>query len=295
MALTADDQLFLDFALAALPRWMNPSDEFLHGAAKIFGSSVKAQLDYWFSQTLIGNATGATATTPDWLRQHARDRGTDRQNGESDVALRARLRNVPDALTRGALIDAANAILTAEGIVGSATMVEMPRDAAHLGTFTANTGTGGTFATVGLSPGFQFTPTVPFAAPPYRDPAVIRLIQKFSITIAGAANAANNGTFPITGMNANAATYSNAAGVAGVDAGATWTINKLDRRGNALNGHGKAFCSRGFRCTHAGKPASFVLMLPFGASAGTLASIAEMLRQKKAAGILAIVERRLNP
>lgn len=294
MALTADDQAFLDFALAALPRWMNSSDEFLHGAAKLFGTSVKKQLDYWFSQTLITEATGAGADTPDWLRQHARDRATDRQNGETDEALRARLRSVPDALTRGTIIGATNAILAAQGVSGSAAMIEMPRDAAHLGTFTANTGTGGTFATNGVSPGFQFAPTVPFAAPPYRDPSVVRLIQGYSVTIAGAAHAGNNGTFAITGLNLDGAVYANASGFAGADAGATWTINKLDRRGN-ISGHGKAFLSRGFRYTHSGKPQAFILILPYGSTAGTLASVAEMLRQKKAAGIVAIVERRLNP
>lgn len=294
MALSADDLDYLNFALSALPRWMNASDEFLHGAAKLFGTGVKGQIDYWFGQTLIGNALGAGADTPDWLNQHARDRGTARQNGEIDVALRARLRNVPDALTRDSIIAAANLILAASSIAGSAAMVELPRDAAHFGTFTANTGTGGTFATNGASPGFQFTPTVAFAAPPYRAASVVRLIQSYSITIAGASNAANNGTFAIAGLNINAAKYNNGSGVAGADAGVTWTINKLDRRGNKISGHGKSFLSRGFRMAGAGR-GEIVLMLPYGSTSGTLASVTEMLRQKKAAGIRAIVERRLNP
>jgi hypothetical protein len=295
MALSADDLDYLNFALSALPSWMNASDEFLHGAAKLFGTSVKGQIDYWFGQTLIKNALGATGTTPDWLNQHARDRGTSRQNGETDVALRARLRAVSDAITRQALLSAANAILAASSIAGSAAMIELPRDAAHCGAFSSDTGTGGTFATNGVSPGFQFTPTVPFAAPPYRDPSVVRLVQSYSITIAGAASGANNGTFTITGLNVNAAKYNNGAGVAGADAGVTWTINKLDRRGNALNGHGKSFASRGFRCTHVGRPTTFLIILPYGSTTGTIASVRAMLSQKKAAGILAIVERRLNP
>lgn len=295
MALSADDQAFLNFALAALPKWMNESDEFLHGAAKLFGSSVKVQIDYWISQTLIGQATGATSSTPDWLAQHARNYGTARQNGETDPTLRARLRNVPDALTRPALISAANAILTAAGIATSAYMVELPRDAAHFGSFSAMTGTGGTFATLGASPGFQFTPSVAFSGAPYRDPSVTRLVQSYSITIAGAANAGNNGTFPITGLNGTAAKYNNAAGVAGADAGATWTINKFDRRGNALNGHAKAHYSRGLRFGRGSRPVGFVLILPYGTTAAVQASITEMLRQKKAAGIIAIVETRANP
>lgn len=303
MALTSDDMDYLNFALAALPRWVNPNDEFLAGAAKLFGSSVKVQIDYWFAQTLIGNATGPASGTPDWLNQHARDRGTQRQNGESDVALRARLRNVPDALTRKAILDATNAILAAQSISGTAAMVELPRDSAHCGTFVADTGTGGTFATFGASPGFEFLPTVPFAAPPFRDPSVVRLIQGFSITIAGAAHSANNGTFPVTVLDGNAAVFSNGSGVAGADAGATWTINKLDHRGNILSGHGKAHCSRGFRCTHVGPdpitgdrlPPAFILMLPYGSTSGTTASVREMLRQKKAAGIQAVIETRLDP
>ncbi|HUS27621.1 MAG TPA: hypothetical protein VMZ53_03910, partial [Kofleriaceae bacterium] len=126
MALTADEQKFYDFAKASLPDWIPDGDEFLMGAAKMFGS-VKALLDYLFGQTLIGSAIGGTATTPDWLDQHARDRGTARQDGEDDPTLRDRLRNAPDALTRASILAAVNATLLANGITDPAGLVELPK------------------------------------------------------------------------------------------------------------------------------------------------------------------------
>lgn len=294
MSLTAEDISYLNWALAALPRWMNPGDEFLHGAAKLFGSSVQPQIDYWITQTFITTATGATLTTPDWLNQHARDRGTSRQNGESDAALAARLRNTPDALTRLAILNAANLILQAAGISTPAAMIEQPRDSAHCGSFIGDAGTGGTFASIGSA--FAFQPTVPFVAPPYRDPSVVRLIQSYAITIAGAAHAGNDGTFQITGLNGNYALYTNGSGVVGADAGATWTVIKQDRRGNSLNGHGKAHCNRGARVGHGFTPLhQFRLILPYGTTPGVTASITEMLRQKKAAGVAVAIETRLVP
>lgn len=293
MALTADEQAFLDFALAALPRWMNATDEFLLGCAKMFGG-VKAMIDYWFGQTLIGQAVGPATGTPDWLNQHARDRDTSRQYTETDPALRDRLRNVPEALTRASLLAAVNAILTAESVAGTAAMLELPRDAGYCGTFTSDSGTGGTFAAGASSPLFTFRPTVPFAMPPFRDPSVVRLVQGYEITIAGAAHGANNGTFPITALSNNAVVYSNVSGVAEADAGVTWTTKKLDRRGNVLEGHGKAHCTRGFRTT-AVRPNRIIIILPYGSTTGTEASVREMLAQKKAAGFAVTIERRLNP
>ena len=291
MALTTDEQGFLDFALAALPSWMRADDEHLNGSAKQFGA-VKAQIDYWFEQTLITHATGATATQPDWLAQHMRDRGTTRQPNEGDPAGRQRIRNVPDALTRDSLLAAANAILAAEGIAGSAAMVELPRDGAALGVYSSDTGTGGTFS-ADTGTRMIFTPTDRFAAPPWRDPSVVRKIQAFNIVIAGAASGGNDGTFPTLGMSGNGVIIDNAAGVAGADAGATWTVQKLDRRGNVRDGFGRAYFGRGYRLS--GVRPCIVLMLPFGSTASTEASVREMLRQKKAGGFAYRVERRLIP
>ncbi len=293
MSLNATEQLYLDFALAALPRWMRSDDYHLRGSAKLFGA-VQAQTDYWFGQALIGTATGAGADTPDWLRQHARDRATDRQIDETDVALRARIRSVPDSLTRQTLIDAANAILAAAGVAGSAAMIELPRDGAFSGSFTSNTGTGGVFA-AGTGTAMIFTPTVPFARAPFRDPSVVRRIQGFRLDITGAAHSGNNGNRATTGMLGNGAIVTNASGFAGADATVTWTVRKLDRRGNVLDGRGQAFASRGFRSSHPHRPLNIVMILPYGSTSAIQTAVAEMLRQRKAAGFIATVERRLSP
>ena len=44
MALTFEEQRLYDFAKGSLPAWIKNDDEFLHGAAKMFGS-VRAMVD----------------------------------------------------------------------------------------------------------------------------------------------------------------------------------------------------------------------------------------------------------
>jgi hypothetical protein len=128
---------------------------------------------------------------------------------------------------------------------------------------------------------------------------VIRKIRSFRLDISGAANPANNGQFPVLGFDGDAAIIDNAAGVLGADAGVTWTVRKRDRHDNVRDGFGRAFCSRGYRCS-SGRPTGrtrhmFVIMLPFGATASIESAAREMLRQKKAGGVKALVERRMTP
>ena len=299
MSLTSDGQQFLDFALGALPSWMRSDDVHLRGSAKVF-ESVKTQADYWFGQTLIGQADGPTTGLPDWLNQHARDRGTNRQNGESNAALRDRLRNVPDALTRFSILSAANAILAAESISGEAAMLELPRDAGAFGHYVPATDTGGTW-TAGTGTSMIFTPTVPFPFPPYRSPTVVRKIQSFTLHTAGSADSGNNGTFPITGLSGNGAIVTNASGVVGADAGVTWTVHKRDAEGNVRDGFRRAYFSnlKGGNSTaryrFTSKVPIIVIVLPYGSTSSTEVSVREMLRQKKAAGFRTVVERRLTP
>jgi hypothetical protein len=94
---------------------MDRAEEELYAFAEM-AEDVANILAFWLSQTLIGSAVGATTTEPDWLNQHALDRGTRRQSGESDSALRQRLRNTPESITRQSLIDAAQAIVDDEGV-----------------------------------------------------------------------------------------------------------------------------------------------------------------------------------
>jgi hypothetical protein len=290
-ALTSDEQELLDFAQGALPNWVRSPDEFLTATAKMMGLP-RATAAYLFSQTLITQATGATATTPDWLAQHARDRGTSRQAGETDPVLQERLRVIPDAVTRQAVLNAADAILAAAGVIGFAVLLELPRDAAWLGRYTAMTGTGGTFTQDGTVS--MFTPlALPWPAPPFRI-AVPPAQDPQQLVISGAASAGNNGTRSITGLSGNAAIVSNAGGVAGADPTVTWKAQRLDVTGNVTDGFARAYVGRGFRTTST-RPFKLLLILPFGTSAGVQNSVIESIRTKKAAGFAVIVERRLNP
>ncbi|HSR79110.1 MAG TPA: hypothetical protein VLN57_21230 [Xanthobacteraceae bacterium] len=288
--LTTAEQELLDFATGALPSWVRSPDEVLASAAKTIAMA-RAQGDYLFSQALITQATGATATTPDWLDQHARDRGTSRQAGETDPMLQQRLRVIPDAITRQAILDAANAILAAAGVAGSAALLELPRDAAWLGTYTALTGTGGTFVQVGTIS--KFTPTALWTVPPFQA-ANVTPQASWQLVISGAASSGNNGTRAITGLEGNAALVANTSGVAGADATVTWRAQRLDALGNVTDGHARSFVGRGWRVITP-RPFTLLVILPFGTSAGVAASVAESVRLKKAAGYRVIVERRLNP
>lgn len=291
MSLTDDEQALYDFAAGALPSWITHPDPFLSAAAKQIGAAL-AHARYLNAQTLIGTASGPTATTPDWLNQHARDRDTTRQAGESDAALRERLRTIPDALTRSALLDSANAILAAAGVTGTAALVELPRDAAWVGTYAGMSGTGGTFAQVGTSS--RFTPTMlPWPTPPYRAPGVTPELS-WTITISGAGSAGNNGTRAITGMVGDAAAVTNGAGVAGADPTASWIARRLDVLGNGTDFAARSYAGRGFRAS-VGRPLKLIVILPYGTTAGTAASVLESMRQKKAAGFAVVVERRINP
>lgn len=288
MALTADEQKLYNFAKDALPAWVPDGDEFLMGAAKMFGG-VKALIDYLFGMTLIGTAVGPTATTPDWLGQHAIDRGTRRQLDEEDPALRERLRNIPDALTRLALLTSIDAIIAAEGIVGVGALVELPQHGAHSGEYVSDTGTGGVFTKDGTT--MKFTPTTAWARPPFWAPDLVPT-RSTQLVIAGADEATNDGTHDITGLDGNAALYTDADGVAdAADAGVTWTVQTLDVDGNLRDGFARAYSQRGYRGARL-RPPILVVILPYGTTAATEASVTEALRQKKAAGIAVRVERR---
>lgn len=283
---------FYRFGRDALPQWVKTRDEFLLASAQVFATVKTDVIDYLFRQALITTADGATSTTPDWLQQHARDRGTSRQAGESNAALAQRLRTIPDALTRKALLDAANAALATAGIAGSAALLELPRDAAFTGSFTALTGTGGTFAQAGTVT--RFTPTVlPWPAPPFQA-ATVTPVRTWQLVISGAASAGNNGTRTITGLDGNAAIVTNAGGVAGADPTVTWKAQRRDVAGNVTDGFHRTHAKRGWRASST-RPARLIMILPFGTDAGTANSIAEALRLKKAAGVAVTVERRLNP
>jgi hypothetical protein len=295
MALNAEETELFDFAIAALPRWFTSDQrhrEELMGFAKIFGSAL-ATVKYWFQETYVKRATGASPGLPDWANQHAIDLGTRRQANETDDAIHVRLSSVEEALIRSALLFGAKAICAAEGITGNVVMVELPRDGAYTGTRIpdGDTALGGTFVR-GTGTQMIFTPVKRFARPPYRAATVSGQVRAWEITIA-ASSPGNNGTFPITGLSGNGCVYTNALGVPGVDPDADWSASRKDGHGNTLTGFKRAYATRGYRAC--GRRPVMIIILPYGSTASTEASVREMLRQKKAAGCLARVERRLNP
>lgn len=292
MALTLEETKLFEFARDSLPPWIKTEDEFLKAAAKM-GGSVRAIEDYLFGQALIGTAVGPTSgVTPDWLGQHARDRGTTRAAGESDVELRARLKEFPDALTRAALLATANAILDAAGISDLAALLELPRDAARFGFFHFLFGTGGTFAQSGTVS--RFTPAVlPWPVPPWQSASVFPGLT-WELIIGGAANAGNNGTRTVTGLDGDAAIVTNAAGVAGVDPTVSWVAQRLDADGNLRDGFSRSYLGRGYRMKNS-RPMLLIVILPYPTSAATASSVLAALTLKKAAGIRLVVERRLVP
>jgi hypothetical protein len=281
MALTDDEQKLLDFAKQSLPKWMFENDlpEEIGGAYAKMLELARSHTEEVFEQTFIENATNLP---PDYLNQHAKDRGTSRQDGETDEALRFRLQNNPDAVTVAAILEKANAVLDIFGITDPAYIVELRRDKGFLLSLVSDTGTGGTFS--GTVPNVIFTPTVPFARPPR---------TSWDITISSATSGGNNGTFNVTDVVTNGAKYSNASGVLGADGAAVWTIKKQDSLGNNLDGKNDAYFDRGHRF---GNHASIlIIILPYGTTADQALSVQEAVRQIKAAGVILRIERRLNP
>lgn len=306
MALSADEQNLLDFALAALPPWFRDEGRDLAveaGMAKMVGAA-RTQAAYWFGQSLITTATGPGADTPDWLQQHAIDRGTRRQNGEGDPELRSRLRTYPDALTRATLLSVAQAVLTAAGVVGDVAMLELRRDRGYLvvNQRQADATLGGEFIDHGANV-FGFLPAIDWAwwggKPPFRGPGIEPPIT-YKLYTLNAAEGGNEGTFTITGLDGNEILFTNPLGTAGADASVFWRVDRYDRDGNCLTGqdeglNGKldTYLSRGHRV--GATWSSILLILPFGTSAAVAASVEEAIRQRKAAGVRVIVERRQNP
>ena len=297
MALTAEEQEFLDFALAALPTWFHDDArqlEDLGMLAKMIGAA-RAQLEDWFTHTLIGDATGPVGSDPDWLDQHARDRGTSRVSGESDAALRARLQSYEDAVTRDELIAVAQATVDAEGILGGVAMVELKRDRGFLGTFTSMSGTGGVFTKSGAHAMTFLPDTLPWDRPPFE---IDFPGYGWQLVFSGASNPANDGTFEVKGIEGNAAAYVNTPGASSTDPGVSWTAQKLDQDLNLADGYARAFYGRGYRMGT--QYPTIVVIIPYGTgaihpTAATAAAVTEALRQKKGAGIRVLVEYRQSP
>jgi hypothetical protein len=276
-------QEFLDHAVAAFPNWFASNGrtlENLNAFAEIFCHAAD-QVGYWQAMSFLLKANGF------WLDQHARDRGTRRQENESDEALAARLRTFEDAVTAPALEDVVQAILDAEGIIGDAAIMELRRDKAYFVTLISQTGTGGTFSDL-AGDLVRFEPTA----------GMLALLKngktdEFRVILSGAATAGNDGTFTITGLFGDAVEYDNASGFAEADAGVSWEIARYDAFGNKLDGFQDSFVSRGDRMSET--KSSFIVILPFGCTEATRLAVIEALRQRKGAGTVVYVECRTSP
>lgn len=116
----------VDHARRSLPRWYGKQsriEEEFQAQGEIM-SMVAAVQDDRDRSGYVLLAEGI------WLEEHARDEGLWRQANESNDALRERIRNPQATVTRPAILVAINALLVADGMPGTATMVRLPRDAA---------------------------------------------------------------------------------------------------------------------------------------------------------------------
>lgn len=125
--LNTGEQNLYDTAQAASPRFLFDDDsphELTAAFAKIFYAGW-VQGDYWVDQVFILKAV------KEFLDQLAKDKGTRRQENETDVSLASRLRSYEDALTKTAILALVNAMLLAAGVSGTAKMVETRADGAY--------------------------------------------------------------------------------------------------------------------------------------------------------------------
>ena len=288
MALTTTEQALYDWARNALPKLLFAAarpEEILNAYVKIFDAA-RGELATQKLRSYIKDATGI------WLDLHGSDHGILRREGESDASYSARIANTEDAVTRPFLISAAQEIIDADLVGGSVAMVEVRRDGIYLGSYTARTGTGGEFT--GTPPDMEFTPDVDFPLPLEVGFARSGAQGNPRITFSGSLSAGNDGTFEITGLNGAAVQLSNGSGVAEVDAGTSWTVERYDVDDNVRDGFSRAYLSRGYRLGGTGHP-MIIYILPYNSTAAHQAAVLDMSRQKDAGGVHAIVEYRQSP
>lgn len=297
--LTDDEQALYDVAASALPREITSGEEdareILAAQAKIHGSA-KSQLDDYLSRTLISSATGI------WLDQHALDRGTRRQSGESDDALRQRLRIGEDAVTIAALIRSsaldvrqqgatgatsyAYSVLYDDGVSGGLQLV------ADGTTTTGNATLDGTnfnrlrWLTLG-SGTYKIYRSSGGASQGLIGTVVDAEIFDDTGLLGDGAQVPFHADAPPEGM----ATLALRADGVTIPPGYPAIVEL--RRDKAWTG--ASYLSRGQRLGIIPPINSIVIILPYGTSAGTAASVAEACRQRKGAGIVVHVERRTSP
>lgn len=275
MPFTADQQKIYDWVRGALPKFLfqtPTAPEEIWAAIAVVMDRVRAQVDEWAALSYILQADSI------WLDQHGRDRGLYRQEGESDAVFAERIRFPADALTEPFLRAQIQAILDAAGVVGAFGIFPLRPNRGFLGVYTPLTGTGDSFTKSGT------TVTLTDAATTFQGWEINK-----PVTIAGSTTTGNNGTFTITALGSSNHTlsYTNASGVAEAFPG-TWKIHAN------RDGRQRTYIKRGYRLGPA-KPPILVVILPFGTNEATRLAVVDMIRTKGAAGVVPLVERRVNP
>lgn len=287
MAFTAREQSLYDFAVNSLPKWLFAKvrpQELLNAFTKIFDRS-RQDIDDNAARSFILQATDV------FLDMHGLDRKILRREDETDASYRVRIRNIEDAVTRPALLVAVKQILDAAGVGGEPVMVELRRDRAYFGTYDTRGGTGGTFAVVGGRTEFlpDVMPALPIEVTFPRSGAA----GNPRLTLSGASAPANDGMFEVNRLVDDAMGYDH-GGVAGVDATVSWILTKYNAEGFPRDGFRRAYMGRGYRMHGNPSPPGFIVILPFGSTSVDAAAVADMLRTKKAGGLVFFVERRTS-
>jgi hypothetical protein len=286
MALTPREQRLYDVAKASLPSWFfldeTNAQEQIRAAAKLMGQ-VWDQADFWVDQAFMLRAVDI------FVDQHAKDRGTRRQDGESTASLVKRLRNIEDSVTAPALLQHVKDILAANSAPSSPVpqLIELradklyfgrrvhftPVDGAHLNdgeTFTVAT-TVFEFDNNGLVTGGHVA--VPFS--PGDDLLTVALSMWTTITGQGyECGIDSDDTLYVDG----AVTY----GETVVDAGFVAQVESL------------GYLNCGYRLGKNAEP-RIIVVLPYGTPDAAAQAVVEAMRLYKAGGVNVTVETRLVP
>ena len=291
MLLTESEQEIFDFVSNSVPDGYSKTERGMEDIlliVKVF-DRIMTRNEFLFSQSMILNSTFDGET--DWANEHARDRGTTRQAGESTESLIQRITSPNDAVTLGSIRRAAQAILDASSILGPVGIVQLRSNRSFFGKPQSQTGTGGEFFSVGS--GFGFVPSEGHA-PPLRMGEQDRDYTATRLFFAGSASAVNDGEKPLTGLSNNIMLF-DGPGAAEVDPGVSWTIRKYNRDGRLMDGFNRTYLGRDY-WIGSGMPVNTrIIILPFGCTPTTVEAVDEAVRLKEAGGFRHIVECRTSP
>lgn len=267
--LTPEEEELLAWLKGSLPSWFwqktEAKEEIWRGIVKAFGR-VRDLINDWADRTFILYSDDV------WLEQHAKDRGTSRQYGESDEGLQARLRTPLQAVVRNDLLDGITTLLAAHELTWTPNMIELRRDGAFFGTYVPMTGIGESL-TVGEAGEVTLVDTVGTTFTGYE--------VGHYITITASTKTGNDGTFPITAVLGDGSIRFTNEDAVNETSEFEWSLDYNDA------GYNRAYFNRGYRF----HGRAFIIILPSTCSDAVVSSVEEFVRQRKAAGYVAVIER----